>query len=382
MDFAFSPEQQELRAAARQLLAGSLPAHRVSELADSAQGWDPESWPQLASQGWLGMSTPEERGGLGLTTLDEAVLFEEAGAALYPGPFFSTVALSVPLLQAAGDAGADLISGVIKGDQIFTLAWAESRGDSVAETDLATRFDHGVLTGKKKYVPDLALATDVLVTAQGSAGPQIHAVSLADASLTDTPSIQVIPRPTSDLTRRVGELVLQGAASTLLLSGEAAAQSLRAMRLRAMSAAALESVGVAQFCLTLATSYANEREQFGRPIGTNQAISHQIADVFSATELARSLAYWAAWSVQAQRPNMAQAVLAAKSRASEAAIFAAEVAIQVHGGIAFTWEHVLHRYYKRAQGLAAFEGPPSRLRAELAATLLGPELGPERGEMI
>lgn len=364
MDFAFSEDQEQLRRAAREMLADRYPAERVAELADSKAGWEPESWRLLAEQGWLGVSVPEDAGGLGLSSLDEAVLFEEAGRALYPGPFFSTVALGLPLLLAAG---SDLIRGVVAGDRSVTLAWAEGRTDSIVPSDeLAVRVGDGGLTGTKRYVPDLELVTDVLVTVAGNDGVEVHHVAMDDAS-----ESAVVPRSTVDTTRRLGELVLDGTPSTRLLAGADAAAALRATRLRALAAVAVEAVGVAQHCLDLAAAYTKEREQFGRVIGTYQAVSHKVADMYTATELARSLAYWAAWAVAAGDDQAELATVAAKSAATEAAVRAAESAIQAHGGIGFTWEHPLHRYYKRAQWLAAFEGAPARQRAEIAAALLG-----------
>jgi alkylation response protein AidB-like acyl-CoA dehydrogenase len=196
MDFAFSPEQDELRRAARALLRDRFPIDRVAALADSADGWDPASWRQLAEQGWLGLSVPEAHGGLGLTTLDEAVLFEEAGRALYPGPFFSTVALGLPLLLAAGDRDVDLLKGIVTGARSVTLAWAESRGDSIVEEDLATAAVSGAVSGVKRFVPDLAAVTDVLVTTRGGNGIEVHAVDLSE------PGATVTPCSTTDTTAR------------------------------------------------------------------------------------------------------------------------------------------------------------------------------------
>jgi alkylation response protein AidB-like acyl-CoA dehydrogenase len=181
----------------------------------------------------------------------------------------------------------------------------------------------------------------------------------------------VTVRSTVDRTRRLGQVVLDGAPSRVLLTGPAAADALRACRRRALAAAAVEAIGVAQHCLDLAAAYTKEREQFGRVIGSYQAVSHKVADMFTATELARSLSYWAAWAVAAGDDQAELATAGAKSAAGEAAVRAAESAIQVHGGIGFTWEHPLHRYYKRALWLAAFEGSPAKQRAEIADALLG-----------
>ena len=141
-------------------------------------------------------------------------------------------------------------------------------------------------------------------------------------------------------------------------------------RTRAFAALAAEAVGIAQKALELAIEHAKSREQFGKPIGVYQAVSHPIVDTYVETELARSLAYWAAWCVAEGDDDAEVAALAAKSYAAEAAVAACERSIQVHGGIGFTWEHPLHRYYKRAQWIEAFGGYPAKQRAEIAASLL------------
>ncbi len=310
MHFAFTAEQDVLRAEARRYLEERFPAERVSELADSEAGWDPASWAELAELGWLGVSIPEDEGGAGLGFLEEAVLLEELGRALYPGPYFSTVALALPAL------GEDERARVAAGDS----RWS-------AEVD--------------GLVPDLALV-DRVVTAAGAAAAEGETL------------------PTMDSTRRLGRLA---PGSRELLPG-----TLDRPRLRA--ALAVEAVGIAQRALDFGVEHAKERQQFGRSIGVYQAVSHSLVDAFMATELARSLAYRAAWCVAEDDAEQAVAAAAAKAYASEAAVSACERAIQVLGGIGFTWEHPLHRYYKRAQWVRAFDGFPAAQRAEVADHLL------------
>jgi alkylation response protein AidB-like acyl-CoA dehydrogenase len=168
----------------------------------------------------------------------------------------------------------------------------------------------------------------------------------------------------------MGRLTLDGAAARQLVTGEEAEEAVSWLRRRALAGLAAEAVGVGQRALELGVQHAGEREQFGRPIGVYQAVSHRLADVFVAVEGARSLALWAAWSVEHDSPDADQAVAAAKADASEAAVLACEVAIQVHGGIGFTWEHALHRFYKRALGTAAWLGWPAEHRAKVASSLL------------
>jgi alkylation response protein AidB-like acyl-CoA dehydrogenase len=308
MHFAFTPEQEALRTEARRWLEERYPPERVAELADSDAGWDPGSWAELAELGWLGVSVAEDEGGAGLGFLEEAVLFEELGRALYPGPFFSTVALALPLLHA---------------DDRAAVAAGEAR--------LSAQVDG--------LVPDLAIVERV-VTADGPVAAQGESVETMDA------------------TRRLGRLATS--------SGDAAID-----RPRVRAALALEAVGIAQRALDWGVEHARERQQFGKAIGVYQAVSHSLVDAFMATELSRSLAYWAAWCVAEHDERASTAAAAAKAYAAEAAVSACERSIQVHGGIGFTWEHPLHRYYKRAQWIEAFDGFPANQRAEIAAALVG-----------
>ena len=308
MHFAFTPDQEALRTEARRWLDERYPPERVAELADSETGWDPASWAELAELGWLGVSVAEDEGGAGLGFLEEAVLFEELGRALYPGPYFSTVALALPLL------GAEERAAVAAG---------------------ATRWSAQV----DGLVSDLAIVDRVL-----AAGGPVAA---------DGESVE-----TMDATRRLGRLATR--------ADDAAID-----RSRVRTALALEAVGIAQRALDWGVQHAKERQQFGKAIGVYQAVSHSLVDAFMATELSRSLAYWAAWCVAEDDEQAPTAAAAAKAYAAEAAVSACERSIQVHGGIGFTWEHPLHRYYKRAQWIQAFDGFPARQRAEIAAALLG-----------
>ena len=403
MDFAFSEEQEMLRESARDFLATQYPLERVAELADGEPGWDPSSWRRLAGLGWLGLSVAEDHGGAGASLVDEAVLFEETGRALYPGPFLTTVGLALPALEAAAKTVPDALAAVLAGERSATLAWAEPGGPrTIAESGrcgctAARDSDGWRLTGTKRLVPDLTIAGAAVVVARtGDAGaggqprepaaatdrgqPRERAAADADRGqhggaglwLVD-PTAEgavVVPRSTMDTTRRFGDLVLDATPAALLVPPGEAAPVLAATRLRALAAVACEAVGVAERARRFATEHAGQREQFGRPIGSYQAVAHRIADAYVATELARSLAYWAAWCVASDDEQAPVACAAAKSAAGEAAVLAAETAIQCMGGIGFTWDHPLHRLYKRAQWIDAFEGHGAVHRGELAATLL------------
>ena len=289
MEFAFTQEQEELRRQARSFLEANPDAPLA----------------ELRELGWLGVSVPEERGGGGLSFVDEAILFEEAGRALYAGPFLTT-AVVLPALPEVDDN-----------------AWSVELDGLVPHLDTA----------------DMVLRDDLsTVPADGE--------TLA----------------TVDESRPLGRLAT---ADVTEVDDE-----FEPVRLRLLAALAAEAVGVAQKALELGVAYVSDREQFGKKIGTYQAVSHPLADTYVETELARSLAYWAAWCVAEEDERTPVAVASAKSFAAESAVAACERAIQVHGGIGFTWEHVLHRYYKRAQWIDAFGGHAAKQRELVAAALL------------
>lgn len=312
MPFAMTAEQRELKENARAYLAESFSLDRVAELADSEAGWDPGSWNALAELGWLGVTVGEEHGGAGLGWVEQTILLEELGYALYPGPYFSTVVLALPALgpeeQAAVAAGRRRWSGEVDG-----------------------------------LVPDLNRVEHV-VTDAGAADARGEMVDSIDP------------------TRPVGRIV---DGPRMLLPGSVD-------RTRTLVAVAAEAVGVAQRALDLAVAHAMERRQFGKQIGAYQAVAHPLADAFVDVELARSLAYAAAWKLDEEPDDAPVAAASAKAFAGEAVVTICERAIQIHGGIGFTWEHALHRLYKRAVWLNAFAGHPAKHRATVARSLLGP----------
>jgi alkylation response protein AidB-like acyl-CoA dehydrogenase len=304
VDFTFTAEQDELRNQARAFLAEH-----------------PEpSWGELAELGWTGVSIAEDDGGAGLTFLEEAVLFEELGRALYHGPYFSTIAQTLPALPP------DLQAEVASGDASWTLALGP-------------------------LVPDLDTAERVAIVG----GDGIYELEDAEREVLTT----------TDVSRPLG--VVRGGEPGRRLADSSAVEAIRA---RSLTALALEACGVAGRALELAVEHVTTREQFGRPIGVYQAISHPLADAFTRLELARSLSFWAAWCVASDDAQARVASASAKAFAGEAAVAVCETAIQAHGGIGFTWEHVLHRLYKRALGIERFAASGTQLRAEVAATLL------------
>jgi alkylation response protein AidB-like acyl-CoA dehydrogenase len=366
MDFAFSDDQQQLRAAARRLFGERVTDEHLHEVADGARGDDPALWTELVGLGWVGLSGPDGGG----TFLDEAVLLEEAGHALAPVPLLSTV-VALPAVVAVG---ADPL-------RTAAMAWGEPSGagafgDAADVLCAATRGDGSwSLTGVKVDVADLGAAELVGVVAREHDGGEPLVVVLEPVA---TGGAVVGLAETTDGTRRIGQISLHDAVVPAAAVVPEAAPLLAAIRRRALAALALESVGIAQRALDLAVAHASTREQFGRVIGTYQGVSHRVADVYVATELARSLAYRAAWYVATAETEpgavdpavVDSACSAAKAAGGEAGVLACEGLIQVLGGMGMTWEHVAHRFYKRALANCAYGGGPARHRSVVAAAVL------------
>jgi alkylation response protein AidB-like acyl-CoA dehydrogenase len=306
MDFAFTEEQAELKRQARAWLSERYPLDRE---------WDApqdDRWSELAELGWLGVSVSEDEGGVGLGFLEEAILLEELGYALYPGPYLATVGFALAAL------GPEDRAAVAAG----TTRWSAE------------------VNGLTPWLDSVDKVVDMDGNAQPARGEQLVSVD---------PS-----RPLGRLERSNGT-PLPGPRDIP----------------RARAAMAAEAVGIAQRVLELGIEHASTRVQFGKPIGVYQAVSHQLANTYADVELARSLAYWAAWCVAEDDEQAAVAAAAAKAFAAEAAVAACERSIQVHGGTGFTWEHPLHRFYKRALWLEGLGSRPSELRLEVADAVLG-----------
>jgi len=354
MDFAFSEEQELLRGSAREFLAERYPLERVGELVDNATGepgWLAGCWKQLADLGWLDAE---------LDLLDHVVVFEETGYGLLPAPLFGTLGLALPAIEH----DTALRDEVAAGDLRLTLAWAET-GRSHALRDATASCvsvsEDGAVDGNAVLVPDAAAADAIVVATTG--GLRLVRATAGDA-------VTITPRDTTDHTRRMADVAFTGAPSTPLVDASETPAVLERIERRALVLAAAEAIGVARRAVDVAVQHASTREQFGRPIGSYQAVSHQIVDAYAGMELARSLTYWAAWTVTESHGLSDAACSAAKSSAAEAAVLACERAIQVCGGIGFTWEHVLHRLYKRALWLEAFAGHGREHRARIADAVL------------
>ncbi|MBG6090827.1 acyl-CoA dehydrogenase family protein [Actinomadura viridis] len=356
-----SEELQELRKELRRFFADKSPSAEVRRLMETAEGYDPAVWAQMAGQlGLQGLAVPEELGGAGFGMREVAVVMEEMGRALVCSPYLSSSVLAATALLASGDAGRAWLPGIADGTTRATLAWSEGDGwDPGAVATTAREYGGGwVLDGTKSYVLDGHTAGVVLVTARAGDGPALFAVD------GDAPGFTRTPLPTLDQTRRLARLDLDGVPARLVLP-EAGAALERALDTAAVALAA-EQLGGARRMLEMTVEYAKVRRQFGRPIGGFQAIKHRCADMFVLVESACSAVAHAA-AVADERPEELPAAAAlAKAYCSDAYFEVAGEAIQIHGGIGFTWEHDAHLYFKRARSSQELFGPPARHRRRLA----------------
>jgi len=370
MNFAFSEEQEELRSALRRFLQEKSPETEVRRLMETTEGYDPAVWSQMADQlGLQSLTIPEAYGGSGFSYVELTVVLEEMGSALLCAPYFSTVVLAANALLTSGDeqAKADLLPGIASGETIATLALTEESGrwdlDAVA-LEAASGDGGYVLNGTKMYVLDGHVADLILVVGRTAAGLSLFSVARGAPGLTAT------PLQTMDQTRKQARLELSGTPARLVgVEGGAAPGLSKTLDLAAVALAA-EQVGGAQRCLDSAVDYAKTRIQFGRPIGSSQAIKHKCADMLLEVESAKSAAYYAGWAAAEDSEELPVVASLAKSYCSEAYFHAAAENIQIHGGIGFTWEHPAHLYFKRAKSSELLFGDPAYHR-ELLAQRIG-----------
>jgi alkylation response protein AidB-like acyl-CoA dehydrogenase len=375
MDFAFSDEQEMLRASAREFLAKQCPPSYVRRMMEADDAWDPEMWKRLAEMGWTSLGIPEAFGGVG-GFLDLVVVLEEAGRTLLPGPFFATMALAVPALLEAGTEAQkkEVLTRIAGGEARATVALTEPSGrwdaQGVELLGAQRKGDGWTLDGAKLFVPDAGVADYIVVAARtrpaGEEGVTLFLLDGRPAGLT------VKPLKTMDMTRRWYELTFDGVTlpdSTVMGAADRGWAPLRRALEWGEAAICAEMVGGAQHVLTTSVEYAKTRQQFGKPIGIYQAVSHKLADMLLETESAKSATYYAAWAVEADAPDRSLAASMAKAYVSDAYRRAAGNGIQVHGGIGFTWEHDMHLYFKRAKASEVTLGDATYHRELVAQAL-------------
>ena len=370
MNFAFTEEQEELRSTVRAFLEAKSPESAVREQMETEAGFDRAVWTQMAEQmGLQGLHIPEEYGGSGFGYVELGIVLEEMGRSLLCAPFFSSVVLAANTLIHSGDDAAKKahLPGIASGETIAALAFTEPAGkwDESGITLPATKSGDGyTLSGTKSFVIDGHTADVLIVAARTAAGVSLFAVDPEANGVTRT------PLSTMDQTRKQAKIDFENTPATLIgVDGEGWDVLSTVLDLAAIGLAA-EQVGGAQFVLEMAVQYAKDRVQFGRPIGSFQAIKHKCADMLLEVESAKSAAYYGLWCAAEMNDELPSVASLAKAYCSEAYFHATAENIQIHGGIGFTWEHPAHLYFKRAKSSELLFGDPTYHR-ELLAQRIG-----------
>jgi alkylation response protein AidB-like acyl-CoA dehydrogenase len=360
MDFGLNDDQETLQRYAREFLEKECASTFVRSQMDSDTAHDASFYKKMADLGWTGIAIPTDAGGQGMSYVDLAVLVEEMGRAVVPGPFFATVCLAAPVLVDTGRS--DLLAGIASGERLATVAYTEESGRVDAD-GVQLRADGDKLTGTKHYVPDAHVADTLVVAARTDEGISLFAVP------TDSSGVSVKQVTTMDMTRRWCEVELEGAKGELLGEAGQGWPILERALQKSTALLASECVGGANKVLDMSVEYAKVRMQFGRPIGSFQAVKHRCADMLVDVEMARSAMYYAAWAASEEDAELPLAASIAKAWCGEAYTRVAANGIQVHGGIGFTWEHDMHLYFKRAKCSELLLGDTAYHR-ELVARLI------------
>ncbi len=369
MNFAFSEEQEQLREFVKSFLEDKSSEEAVREQMATEQGYDEAVWAQMSEQmGLQALTIPEEFGGQGFGYVELIVVLEEMGRALLCAPFFSSVVLAANVIMHCGDDDAtNALLPPLASGTVATVAFTEESGkwDEAGITMQATAAgDDYTLDGTKMYVLDGHIAEIIVVAARTNAGVSLFQVARGAAGLTRT------PLSTMDQTRKQAKLEFAGTPAKLIGTDGGGWAALERMLDLAAVALAAEQVGGAEMCLNMSVEYAKVRVQFGRPIGSFQAIKHKCADMLLEVESAKSAAYYAGWCAAELNDELPSTASLAKAYCSEAYFHAAAENIQIHGGIGFTWEHPAHLYFKRAKSSELLFGDPTYHR-ELLAQRIG-----------
>lgn len=365
MNFDYTDDQKALKDEARKFLAAVSPLPVVrSVLENPADGYDRALWQRIGEQGWCGAAIPEAYGGIGMGYVELCALAEELGRAVAPVPFASTVYQFAEALLVAGseEQKSELLPQVSAGSLIGTLAVSEGPG-ALAPDRIAARVSSGRLTGTKVPVTDGLAADRAVVLALAEDGPGLFLVDITGEGV-ERSAVSTI-----DPTRGAARIVFDGAPAERLGQGGDGLIQLARIHDRAAILLAFEQLGGSDRCLEMARDYALERYAFGRPIGGYQAIKHKLADVFVKNEVARANAYYGAWALSTDAPELPLAAAAARVAGSAAYWLASKENIQTHGGIGFTWEADCHFFYRRARHLGLAIGAPRDWKRRLVGAL-------------
>ncbi|NIH84061.1 acyl-CoA dehydrogenase family protein [Amycolatopsis granulosa] len=356
-DLLYSEVEEDLRASVRDLLTDRAGFTSVLARTESAEPYDLKLWRTLAADlGLAGLAVPESLGGQGASHREVAVVLEELGRSVAPVPFLGSAVLATAALLAAGDR--ELVPRLAGGELIGALAVPLTSAPESGFPDGVSANTEGALSGAVRAVADAPVADVLIVPAAGPDGPGLYAVEKAAATVSDVVSL--------DLTRRLADVSFDNASSRLLASGAEARSALRQALRAGAGLLASEQVGLAQRCLEETVAYLKQRYQFGRPVGSFQALKHRLADLYLELVSARATARHAADTLATGDDDVPVAVAVAAATCSAVALHAAEESVQLHGGIGMTWEHPAHLYLKRAKSDELALGTPGRHRAALA----------------
>lgn len=372
MQFGLTETQQTLKNSVRKFLAAECPIAEVRKLMETETAFDPALWSKIAGQGWTGMILPEEHGGFAMGMVEMAATFEEMGRALLPGPFFSTVLMAGPLLDRSPDGAAkqECLSAISSGEAKAAVALLEesaSWSPGAVQLKAASSGGAYVLDGRKLFVFDAAIAGFLICVARLNGELALFLVPGKARGL------RIADLPAMDATRKLYEVTFDGVSlprENLLAEGKPARAALDHMLNVATVGLVAEMTGGMQRLLEMTVEYAKTRKQFGRPIGQFQAVQHLCADMLVYTESSRSAAYFAAWAIQEGVPEATLAVSVAKAYASDAYREVGNRAIQVHGGMGFTWENDAHLFYRRAKASELAFGDATYHRERIARQVI------------
>jgi alkylation response protein AidB-like acyl-CoA dehydrogenase len=358
MEFGLNEGQQLLKDNARKFFAGECPISEVRRLMDTETAYDEKLWAKLAEQGYTGIIFPEQYGGVALGTVELILLMEEAGRALLPGPLFSTVVLGGAVIDSLASAAQKnrYLTRICAGEARCTLAMLEADAVRDLADNIHLTSVNGKLSGEKLFVPDAAVADFIVVVARDG-------VFVVDAK---APGVAIRPMQALDLTRKVYSIRFTNAPAEKIGESKNLA---RAIDIAAVALSA-ELVGGMQRTLDITVEYAKMRKQFGKPIGSFQAVQHHCADMYLEVESARSAVYYAAWALEENASDAPVAVSIAKMYASDAGRTVGNRGIQVHGGMGFTWENDIHLYYRRAKASETALGDATFHRERIARLVI------------
>ena len=357
-----STDQEDIREVARRYLGSEYDSDSVREIIATEEGFDERRWREVSELGWPAIALPEEHGGMGFSSIERCLLLEEMGRFLLPSPFLSSAVLAADVVAfaAGADARASLLPAIGEGTARATLAgprWLRLQADPGAVRAAAD----GALSGDAGLTLDAQTADTLIVIADVDGETGLFVVDPDAAGVTREPA------PTVDPTRRLARVTFDSTAAERIDDGDGTAAALEHAVDRATVALAAEMAGTAQRCVEMTVDYARDREQFGAPIGSFQAVKHRCADMSVEADAAREAVYFAADVIESgDLDNLPVAASTAKIAASEALVAVSAATIQLHGGIGYTWEHDAHLFYKRALLSARMLGTAAEHRDRLA----------------